>query len=98
MSRHHKIIIEFANLSRDFDLELLKRLLQRRIACGEDAVVFYREDKKISSEYRNRPLYVITSVHYVELMQGLADLGSFLNIMTLSTLEEVEIPREHVFE
>lgn len=62
----------------------------------QDASVFYRENKRIHSEYHNIPLYATVSIHDVELWRGLVDLGSSLNKMPLITLKVMGIPQEHV--
>lgn len=64
----------------------------------EDSVIFYKDDKQIPSEYHSRLLDVTASIHDIESRKGLVDRGSFLNIMSLSKLEEVEVTREQVLE
>lgn len=64
---------------------------------SSDAVVLYEEDTLILYGYHNKPLYVTTFVHDVELRQALVKLMS-LNLMPLSTLEAAEIPRDRVVE
>lgn len=55
-------------------------------------------DKQISSEYHNRPLYIIGFVPNVEIRWGLVDPWSFLNITPLSTVEAVGIPQGYMAE
>lgn len=73
-----------------------KKLPCRRKKFKDDAEVFHEEDKHILSAYYNRPLYVIAFVHDVKLYWGLVELRSLLNIMPLSMLEVVGIPRDQV--
>lgn len=79
--------MEFIEVS--VNSNLTKRMLNRGMRY-EDAVVFLKEDKKISSKYLNRPLYVTASVHDVEL--DVHWWTRFLyNIILLSTLEAMWI-------
>lgn len=64
----------------------------------EDVVSFYKENKKILSEYHNRPIYVTLSIHDVKLRGGLVDPVFPLDIVSLSTLETMEIPPDQVVE
>lgn len=54
--------IELVNMAGGSSLELAKRLLHRKMWYKDNAVVFYKEDNQMHSDYLNRPLRDTVSV------------------------------------
>lgn len=61
-------------------------------------MVFYERDKHILPSHQNRPLYVTAYIRDMELRCAVIDLSSLLNIMPLSTLEAIGIPRDRIID
>lgn len=61
-------------------------------------MVFYKMDRQILPSHHNRSFYVTGSVHDVEMKPPLIDQGFSLNMMPLSKIEVVGIPRSKIFE
>lgn len=61
-------------------------------------MVFYERDKQVLPNHYSRPLNVTASICDVDLRNALTDPGSSLNIMSLSALEVMAIPRNRVIE
>lgn len=59
----------------------IKAALNRRTNYEDDAIIFYKEDKQVPSEYHNRPLCFTSFAHDVQLRRRLVYPGPSLNIM-----------------
>lgn len=87
-----KPTIELTNPSGSCDL--VENRSRRSSRFKDSAVVFdnnYWRD--LPSSY-NRPLYVTTNLKRFELKRAMLDLESLLNIIPLSVLDAVGIPRD----
>lgn len=76
-------------------LGLLKA--NRRGTIDEDnAVVFYENDRLNIPSHHNSHLYVTKKVSDIEFKGAMLDQGSSLNIISLSILEALRVPRKNI--
>lgn len=61
-----------------------------------DVSVFYHNKRLELSSHHNIPLYVTTSIREAELKRAILDLGSLINIVSLSILDAVGVVRSSI--
>lgn len=89
-----KSIVELTDPTKSCDL--VEGRTRRKGRFDDNAAVFYVDDERGLPTNHNRPLYVIANVNGVELRRAMLDPGSSINIISLSTLDAVGVPRDNI--
>lgn len=89
-----KSVIELTEPAESYDM------VEGRPRCkdrfDDNAPVFYDDDRRSLPTNHNRPLYVTANVNGVELRRAMLNPGSSINIISLSTLDAVGVPRDKI--
>lgn len=75
---------------------LVERKTRRDDRFDDGAIVVYHDERRDRPSSHHRPVYVTASINGVELKWAMLNLGSSLNIVSLSILDAVGIPRERI--
>lgn len=89
-----KSIIDLRDPSRS--CELVERKSRKIARFDDSAIVFYDNERYDLLSSHNGPLYVTASINGVELKRAMVDPGCSSNIISLSVLDAVSIPRERI--
>ena len=61
-----------------------------------NAITFTNEDMKIQYPDHRRPLYLSATINEVQVRRALVDIGSYINLIPLSTIQTAEISRKKI--
>lgn len=89
-----KSIIELTDPSGNYGL--VKRRLRKNDRFDDGAIMFYDNERHNLSSSHNRPLFVIACVNEVKFKRVMLDRGFSLNIISLSVVDVLGIPKERI--